>query len=201
MLFFYILSWVSTCIHISLITLSVAAGLYYLAELVEEYTVLARKTIRILIWGTLLVYVSIFIFENVPLSMVVCGILSQVTHLIMLRTFPYFVITSVPFIAGAAFVVINHYLAFSHFSSMYYPFTEVLAYFTICLWLVPLAFFVSLSSNDNVLPTLAETKPLISDDTDVVTNYFSKKSKRYGLLSLFNYAKDCVLPQRIKKAF
>ena len=29
-----------------------------------------------------------------------------------------------------------------------------MAYFTICLWLVPFAFFVSLSANENVLPTM-----------------------------------------------
>ena len=31
---------------------------------------------------------------------------------------------------------------------------QVLAYFTFCLWLVPFTFFLSLSANDNVLPTL-----------------------------------------------
>lgn len=31
---------------------------------------------------------------------------------------------------------------------------QILAYFTFCLWLVPFAFFLSLSANDNVLPTL-----------------------------------------------
>ena len=38
----------------------------------------------------------------------------------------------------------------------------MLAYFTICLWLVPFAFFVSLSANENVLPTMAEKRPLLS---------------------------------------
>jgi hypothetical protein len=42
---------------------------------------------------------------------------------------------------------------------------------------------------------------LISDDNDVVSNYFSRKGKKYGLLSLFNYAKDSILPQRNKKSF
>lgn len=39
-----------------------------------------------------------------------------------------------------------------------------------------------------------------SDDNDVVTNYFSRQ-KKSSLLSLFNYAKDSLLPQRSKKAF
>lgn len=30
---------------------------------------------------------------------------------------------------------------------------QVLAYFTFCLWIIPFAFFVSLSAGDNVLPS------------------------------------------------
>ncbi len=65
-----------------------------------------------------------------------------------------------------------------------------MAYFTLCMWLVPFAFFVSLSANENVLPTVNERRPLLSDDNDVVTNYFSKKQKGVGLLSMFNSVKD-----------
>ncbi len=39
-----------------------------------------------------------------------------------------------------------------------------MAYFTLCLWLVPFAFFVSLSANENVLPTTAERRPLLSGE-------------------------------------
>ena len=71
---------------------------------------------------------------------------------------------------------------------------KVMAYFTLCMWLVPFAFFVSLSANENVLPTVNERRPLLSDDNDVVTNYFSKKQKGYGLLSMFNSVKDSLTP-------
>ena len=37
----------------------------------------------------------------------------------------------------------------------------MISYFTLCLWLVPFALFVSLSANENILPTVAETKPLL----------------------------------------
>jgi len=76
-----------------------------------------------------------------------------------------------------------------------------MAYFSICLWVVPFAFFVSLSANDYVLPTQAERGNLLGDDNDVVTNYFKRKGKKYGLLHFFNSAKDMVLPQRTKKSF
>jgi hypothetical protein len=76
----------------------------------------------------------------------------------------------------------------------------VLAYFTVCLWLVPFAFFISLSANENVLPTTG-TRVSSSEESDVVSNYFKKKSKKYGLLSFFKYAQDSVLPQRVRKQY
>ncbi|GAB6023291.1 hypothetical protein CHUAL_008100 [Chamberlinius hualienensis] len=201
MTFLYLLSWVSVIIHVCFMTCAIAAFLYYLAELVEEYTVITGKIINYFIFISIGIYVCLFLFEEFPVSIIICGIITQVMHLLLLRTFPFCVLTSPPFIIAAIMLCVNHYLAFSHFAAIYYPFSEVLAYFTICLWLVPFSFFVSLSANENVLPTVAETKHLLSDDNDVVSNYFSRKSKRYGLLSFFNFAKDSILPQRVKKAF
>ena len=65
------------------------------------------------------------------------------------------------------------------------------------MWLFPFAFFVSLSANENVLPTLGESRHLVIEDNDVVSNYFSKKQKGYGLLSIFNSVKDSVTPSKI----
>ena len=47
MWFLYLLSWVSTVLQICFVTLAIAAGLYYLAELVEEYTVMTAKVRRV----------------------------------------------------------------------------------------------------------------------------------------------------------
>jgi len=38
-------------------------------------------------------------------------------------------------------------------------------------------------------------------DGDIVTNYFRRKSKRYGLLSFLKSAQETILPQRVKKGF
>jgi len=216
MWFLYCLSWASTVLQICFVTLAIAAGLYYLAELVEEYTVMTAKVIRWMVICTLLVYICLFLFENLPTSLIACGIIAQVAHLALLTSFPFFSVTSASFILSVimvkltdfqdvdkfipslAQVLVNHYLAFSHFGENYYPFSEVMAYFTICLWLVPFSFFVSLSANENVLPTMntMERRPLLSqeDNNDVVSNYFSKKQKGVGLLSVFNKVKDSVTP-------
>ncbi|KAI2523800.1 TEX261 isoform 3 [Pan troglodytes] len=50
MWFMYLLSWLSLFIQVAFITLAVAAGLYYLAELIEEYTVATSRIIKYMIW-------------------------------------------------------------------------------------------------------------------------------------------------------
>lgn len=200
MWFLYLLSWIALFIQICIVTLSIAAGLYYLAELVEEYTVFTSKIIRYMIIGTAVVFLLIFLFEDFPLLMIASGLATSVAYFVVLQTFPFFDLTSPAFIASVVLLIFDHYLAFSHFSDVWYPFAEVLAYFTICLWLVPFAFFVSLSANENTLPTTADI-PHTTDESDIVTNYFKRKGKKYGLLSFFKNMQDSVLPQRIKKSY
>jgi hypothetical protein len=71
----------------------------------------------------------------------------------------------------------------------------------VCQWLVPFAFFVSLSANENVLPTYADSAAPRENDSDIVSSYFNKKGKRYGLLSFLKTAQDTILPQRVKKGY
>ncbi|XP_014788127.1 protein TEX261 [Octopus bimaculoides] len=204
MWFIYFLSWIGLLLQICFISLSVAAGLYYLAELVEEYTVFTARIIKYMIFATTTVYLCLLLFEEFPFMMILFGLVSCLTHFLLLKNFPYFVLSSPTFIASIVFIFINHYYAFSYFATIYYTFGEVLGYFTICLWFVPFAFFVSLSANEFVLPTVLENRPLNTrddKDMDVVSNYFNRRGKRYGLLSFFKYAQESILPQRVKKQF
>jgi hypothetical protein len=79
---------------------------------------------------TLSFYVGFLLFEDFPTSLIVCGIISQVAHLFILKTFPFVVIASPAFIVGVIMLIINHYLAFQYFASVYYSFSEVCSSFT-----------------------------------------------------------------------
>jgi len=52
-------------------------------------------------------------------------------------------------------------------------FTQIASFFGICVWLVPFSLFVSLSANDNVLPTMGSSEPRIGGDV---------KGRRQGLV-------------------
>lgn len=199
MSFLSLLSYVSLLVQICFVTVSIAAGLYYLAELVEEYTVVAKKVISWMVIGSVLLYVVFMFTERFSWTMLFCGLGAQVLHAAILKNFPYVKFLSTSFLGAVILLLVNHYLAFVYFQQQYHPFSEVMAYFTLCLWLVPFALFVSLSANDNVLPTSNERTPLLADN-DVVTNYFSSR-KKLSLLTFFNYAKESLLPERNKKTF
>lgn len=102
-----------------------ATGLYYVAELVEEYTVTAKKVITIIVLFVTTVYVLFMFLDNLPWSMVICGLGSQVLHAIILTDFPYVKLLSIQFIGSIAMLFVNHYLAFQFFTQQYYNFSEV----------------------------------------------------------------------------
>ena len=89
----------------------------------------------------LLTFLGLFCFENIPSTLIICGIIAQViiltkfekyfkhffqiAHLSLLSSFPFFSATSPSFIVAVVMVFVNHYFAFSHFGENYYPFSEV----------------------------------------------------------------------------
>lgn len=107
-----------------------AAGLYYVAELVEEYTVTAKKVITVIVLFVSTIYLLFMFIDNLPWSMVICGLLSQVLHAIILTDFPYVKLCSVQFVGSIIMLFVNHYLAFKFFTQQYYSFSEVKCHFS-----------------------------------------------------------------------
>ncbi|XP_048660096.1 protein TEX261 isoform X2 [Marmota marmota marmota] len=124
MWFMYMLSWLSLFIQVAFITLAVAAGLYYLAELIEEYTVATSRIIKYMIWFSTAVLIGLYVFERFPTSMIGVGLFTNLVYFGLLQTFPFIMLTSPNFILSCGLVVVNHYLAFQFFAEEYYPFSE-----------------------------------------------------------------------------
>ncbi|TKC33229.1 hypothetical protein EI555_013747 [Monodon monoceros] len=191
----YVLSWLSLFIQVAFITLAIAAGLYYLAELLEEYAVATSRITEYRVWFSTAVLTGLYVFEHFPTYMIGVGLfLVYLFYFGLLQTFPFIMLTSPNFILSCGLVVVNHYLAFQFFAEECYPFSEVLAYFTFYLWIIPFAFFVSLSARENVLP--ATMQP----GDDVVSSHFTKgkRGKRLEILVVFSFIKGAILPSRQK---
>lgn len=155
-----------------------ASGLYYLSELVEEHTVLARKLLTRLIYSVIGLQILLALVDRFPLWLSLLSVGSHGVYMQNLRRFPIVKLTSPVFLLSCALVALNHYLWFRHFSEprrrrsgagkhAYYndpysgvggddvpSFTEIASFFGLQVWLVPFALFVSLSAGENVLPSM-----------------------------------------------
>ncbi|RKF78798.1 Protein SVP26 [Golovinomyces cichoracearum] len=183
-----LLGYTGFAVGFGFLTLSIASGLYYLSELVEEYTVIAKKLLTYMIYLVIGFQVLLFLIDGFPFLLSALGVFTHIVYLGNLRRFPMVQISDPLFILSCVMVVINHYLWFSHFSSLslvFAPksrfdslqvptFVETSSFFGICVWLIPFSLFVSLSASDNVLPTMGSAMPSIPNTAG--------KHKRQGMI-------------------
>ncbi|KAK0657013.1 transmembrane adaptor Erv26 [Cercophora newfieldiana] len=166
-----LVGYLGSIVGFCFLTLAIASGLYYLSELVEEHTVIAKRLLTKLIYSVMGLQLLLCIVDRFPFFLTLLGMFSHVVYLGNMRRFPYVKLSDPLFLSSCVLVLLNHWLWFRHFShhqerayqnmSSYYDapsdmpsFTEVASYFGLCVWLVPFALFVSLSASDNVLPTM-----------------------------------------------
>ncbi|XP_060845294.1 uncharacterized protein LOC132924871 [Rhopalosiphum padi] len=172
-------------------------------------------------------HIGLYLFDNIPLTLIALGLLSHIVYYFLLIDFPNFNLTSLSFILSIILLIGNHVLAFKFFRQLigiritgdltsisqisigYVTITvtttsnvgiifniwakpmesltnfihhtcsvpsnlfggkpyrvrtivnmnlplkinqKVFSYFTVCLWMVPFMFILSLSANDNTLP-------------------------------------------------
>ncbi|KAG7835331.1 hypothetical protein KL919_002331 [Ogataea angusta] len=159
------------------VTLSIASGLYYLSELVEENTELTKRLLSRLIKSTAAYLALLWLFDGFPFKLTLFSLFSYLIYYQNLKRFPNIDLTGSVFIATCILALLNHYLWFKHFNNPYVPtiderlnpdfklphypsFTEIASFFGLCIWLIPFGFFISLSANENTLPmSLSEIGP------------------------------------------
>ncbi|OAA52809.1 Transmembrane adaptor Erv26 [Beauveria brongniartii RCEF 3172] len=168
-----LIGYAGAIVGFGFLTLAIASGLYYLSELVEEHTVIAKRLLTRTIYTIVGVQITLWIVDGFPFWATLLGVVSHVVYLGNMRRFPFVKLSDPLFILSCVLVLVDHYVWFRHFSdtqaasyhrASYYDdvevpsFTMIASYFGLCVWLVPFALFVSLSAGDNVLPTMG-TEP------------------------------------------
>ncbi|KAF3916534.1 hypothetical protein ABW20_dc0101865 [Dactylellina cionopaga] len=164
------------------LTLAIASGLYYLSELVEEHSVISRRLLTRLIQAIITIHILLLVVDRFPFFLTVFSAASHGAYAMNLRRFPMVALSDGWFVGSCILVVTNHIFWFRHFSKPPEPlydysapssahnrhkytygfsldykpvpsFSEISAFFGLCVWLVPFALFVSLSAGENVLPS------------------------------------------------
>ncbi|KAF9054981.1 DUF396-domain-containing protein [Hymenopellis radicata] len=154
------------------VIMSLASGLLYVSELIEEHAKVAKYYGQRGIYAIIVLHVILCISDSLPVTLTMFSIICHFLYLQNFsHTWPLISLTSPVFLCSCALVVVDHFVWFFHFSRMttqyheqarrygasrnapYLGFKEIATFFGICVWLAPLFLFLSLSANDNALPT------------------------------------------------
>ncbi|KAJ3393502.1 erv26 super protein [Lobulomyces angularis] len=85
---FFILVWGGSLLGFAFLTLSLACGLYYLAELVEEHTVMTKKIIRWTTYSILLLHSLLLFLDGLPFIQTVISMACLGWYSLLLPNFP-----------------------------------------------------------------------------------------------------------------
>lgn len=96
-----------------------ACGLYYLAELCEEYVITAKRVIGHTIKAELLLHLLLF-WDRLPAACLGCGIAAHLSYLRLLKPFPYIQLSSGSGLASIALWLASSGLWVRHFMTTYY---------------------------------------------------------------------------------
>ena len=134
--------------------MSVATGLFYLAELAEEFPTLTKRVLKGLL-GVVCALLTLFmVIDGLSPWRCCASVLFHVLYAQLLRGFPWINLTS-PLCIGciAAFLCdnVSWYLFFTS-NGGHFPFWSVISFFLLCVWSAPLGFFISLAATEDQLP-------------------------------------------------
>jgi len=170
------LSYVTVVAALGFLVLSVASGLLWISELIEEHSKAAKLIGKRGIYAIILIHILLFVFDSLPGLYLLFSICCHVVYLQNFTiTWPLVSLTSGSFISSCLLVVVDHFLWFFYFSRITHEarqtrgrmyrgpqssipgFADIATFFAICVWLAPLFLFLSLSAADNTLPTSTGT--------------------------------------------
>ena len=92
--------WAGGYMSLVFVAVCLATGLYYLAELVEEYTVLTKKLLGWAVAAELALYSLLLLWDGLPPLACASGLLAHALYGTLLRSFPFIRLSSPEFLAS-----------------------------------------------------------------------------------------------------
>lgn len=168
-MFIQLLAIIGIVFAFILATLSVAAGLYYFSELIEENLVLTKKLLKNYLLVISAFQILLTLFDSFPWKLSLFTLFTNYIYSFNLVKFPDINFFNPLFLFSIFLAFINHLLWFNYFNNPfiptidqrldpdfilpYYPnFSEIASFFGLAIWLFPFSLFISISSNENGLP-------------------------------------------------
>ena len=153
-----IMSWTATVVAVIFVVHCMASGLFCLAEFVEEYTTVAKKVMKLTALVMIVFNVVLGLTGATPLFLSILGAGAHCSYRSLLHTFPSCDFRSSQFFVSLILFVAHMYYTMEYFGGLRRStFDQLFSYLVVLVWLLPFALFISLSANDNVLPSMDQS--------------------------------------------
>jgi len=191
-LIFTAFGWIASSAMVVLLSLCITAGLFYLAELAEEFSVLTGKILKWSIVAIEVVHVLLYFDGLFPLPHILLSMAANGAFALILPDYPFFELGSIKFICSGVGVVINHFCWVRFFHLVYFTALQAMSFMAVMVWAIPLGFFISASVADNVLPS-GPSEAASKKQTNVFIGLVNKAS------DLWNQTTDTLAPGLAKQ--
>jgi len=197
---FNVLSSIAGWLTIGCQALAVATALYVLCDLAEEYSSIVKRWLK---YG-MVVIISLYallLLDGLPYEKVLFGIVAHLTFIPTLNTFPVVNPMSFWSILSVVACIANH-VSWFHWILLQYPPVSVqrcFGFIFVFVWLVPLGFFASLSTPDEMLPS---NNTIGSSVGNPMYNgaFSNNKQQKSNIIKRFlDYCIEKLLPSRGKR--
>ncbi|KAI0979811.1 hypothetical protein GJ496_000734 [Pomphorhynchus laevis] len=181
---------------------SFVCGLFYIGEFIEEYQVYSKRIILNGIIAVTILHCILPLFDpKFPKSMVFVGVISDFLYIkVVYSSFPYINVTSMYFIISCALIVIHNMLMLTTLSQQNSrTLVETIGYLLFFIWLIPLIFIVSLSTDEYTLPTKHPGSLSSTMDSQFLpmpdfSNAYIGRPGRSSFTRFFRKCKESVMP-------
>ena len=140
-----------------MVALGVAAGIFYLCELIEEHTKRAVAVVKTAVAATVGAHALLVLTEGLPLATAAPSVAAQLAYWRLLNgNFPFVNMASEPVLTATAACAASNVMWLKSFQrGGFYEYETLdfaISLMLVVSWLVPLALLLTVSSGDAMLP-------------------------------------------------
>jgi hypothetical protein len=125
-----------------------------------------------------LLHLVLLVVDGFPLLQISYSLLTLAVVSTNMLQYPYILVTNPNFLLGSAMTIGNHFMWFNYFSYRPATMLQVATFFALCVWLVPFAYFTSLCSASEALPTTEMTSQSSQKRISLFKDLFNAMSGR-----------------------
>ena len=132
----------------------IAAGLFYLAEVAEEYSRVTRAVLKVGTGVVLALTLALALVDNHPRYCLASSFVAHLSYAALLPKFPYFEVSAPPFVLSVLLLLLSTCCWTYHFYYFTYASLEfVFGFMCVLVFFVPFGIGLACGANEGALPS------------------------------------------------